>query len=836
MSTSVTSESMQPGGDGSDSRGFLIRNPPVWLIAPTVFLLLGQAAVVSPVDIPRSLLAFFLLPAVFLLWRRARVWTLLILLSSGAFCLGYFRHHRVLYPVFPANHLRSIMNEISDVYVEGFLFQEPEKLPQRTRWNFQAERVWHPTGAQEVAGKILVTVRRTEREWNYGDRIRFWVRPAVPRSAGNPGSFDYASFLARREIYVTGFLESDRDVEFLGRGQSAFWLVIETIRRKMRAFIANHFSAVNGALMNALVVGEMGGIARETRDQFTAAGVNHVLSISGLHVAMLGLVVFFVIRFAGAFSETVLLRWNLLKVSAFFSFLAVLFYTALAGAMVPTVRSAIMIGVYELAVLMDREEELFSSLALAALLISLVWPGVVMDISFQLSFLAVLFIVWGLRKVQEWWPPRRREQLLPQERSWLRPKLRQLTLQLVVPVLATLGTGPMIAYYFGQLSLAGFISNPIIVPVVGFLVVPLGLGIGLLSLFSPTLAGLAVGLAERFLAFTIWLVEIFSSLPFSTVSVPRPNFLEVAWLFLTLLAALALRRKSHLLLVLAVLFFAALGDGLYWRGERWHRKRLRVTQLSVGHGDAAVVEFPGSRVLIIDAGGTATGEFDTGEFIVAPFLRLRKILRPDYLLLSHPRVDHYGGMQRIVEEFSPTEFWTGPSQGKTARYQALEDAVAKAGVRRVILRADQPCRSIEQVEICFLYPPEDKEGETSAVVRLRLGEASFLFAGDIEKKDEKLLLQRSVNLSSAVIKVPRHGSLTSSTEEFVAAVRPRLAVFSVSDRGRSGLPRDEVVSRYRTAGAEILRTDVDGAVTIETDGKILRYRTYRTGKKGEIRF
>jgi len=136
------------------------------------------------------------------------------------------------------------------------------------------------------------------------------------------------------------------------------------------------------------------------RESFTAAGVNHVLSISGLHVSMLGLVVFWLIRFGCSFNSYLLLRFNWIKLGTFWSFFAVIFYTAIAGAQVPTVRSAIMIGVYELAVLLDREEEVFASLTFAALLIGLVWPGVIADISFQLSFLAVLFIVWGMRMVQ----------------------------------------------------------------------------------------------------------------------------------------------------------------------------------------------------------------------------------------------------------------------------------------------------------------------------------------------------------------------------------------------------------------------------------------------------
>ena len=256
----------------------------------------------------------------------------------------------------------------------------------------------------------------------------------------------------------------------------------------IRRHIQENFSASNGALLKALVIGDMGEISKETRAAFTAAGVNHVLSISGLHVAMLGLVVFALIRFGCAWSTYCLLRWNLLKVAAFFSFVAVVFYTALAGAMVPTVRSAIMIGVYQLAVLLDREEEVFTSLALAALLIALVWPGVVADISFQLSFLAVLFIVWGVRKMQARRAPKRRDEL-PQEtkmaaaRSCARPR-RILWCRCSPPS----APARLIAHYFGHLSLAGFVANPLIVPLIGFIVVPIGLLVGFLAVVAPQAA------------------------------------------------------------------------------------------------------------------------------------------------------------------------------------------------------------------------------------------------------------------------------------------------------------------------------------------------------------
>lgn len=824
---------MRSDDSASAQKQPLIKNPSLWLIVPTLFLLLGQAAAAPSWVIPTFSFAVFLLPLLLLFWRGKRAWAFMAIMAGLSFSLGYVRHRQMLHPVFAPNHLRSVMSEGAQIYLEGVLRQEPEKLPNRSRWVVSSERIWHPTGSQEITGELLVGVRNARREWRYGDRIRFWVRPLIPRESGNPGGFDYPSYLARREIYVTGFLENDDGVELLARRNQGLWGPMEYLRREIRRFIDRHFSQDNGALMKALVVGDMGGISKEVRTSFTAAGVNHVLSISGLHVAMLGLVVFGLVRFGCSFSATLLLSWNLLKVATFFSFLAVLFYTALAGAMVPTVRSAIMIGVYELAVLLDREEEVFTSLVFAALLIALFWPGVIMDISFQLSFLAVLFIVWGSRKMQEWLPARRREEL-PQERSWLRPRLRQAGLHLAVPILATVGTGPMIAYYFGHLSLAGFLSNPVIVPLVGFVVVPLGLVIGFFSLVSPELALPLVWLAESLLSLTIGVVRFLSRLPFASVGVPIPNIIEVAALYLLILSLLLVRRRRYAVFLLFAVALGLVGDGIYWWQERRERKELRITHLSVGHGDAAVVELPGSKVIVIDAGGTASGEFDTGESIVAPFLRSRKILKVDYLLVSHPRVDHYGGMRRIAEEFAPSEFWSGASKGRTSRYDDLEEAVERAGLKRVYLKSGDSCRSIDQVRLCVLYPPEDKTGESSVVLRLSFGRVSILFSGDIERRDEGILLQGEADLSSTVIKVPRHGSLTSSTEDFVAAVKPKLAIFSVGQRNPFGLPRQEVISRYQAVGSGILRTDQDGAIIIETDGRKVRYRTYKSGKMGEV--
>jgi len=809
-------------------------HPSAWLFLPTVALLLGQAAAALPGRIPLEAAALSIVPLLLigsLRWRRK---ALLLTLSLSALFLGYARHRGLLYPEFPANHLRSVMaRDDGRLYLEGTLRHEPEKLVNRTRWQVAAERVWQPAGAEEITGDILVTLRTVRRDWRYGDRVRFWIRPLVPQNSGNPGGFDYATYLARRAVYVSGFLENDQEAELLARHTGGIRVFVEDLRRRMRRFIDTHLSRETSGLLTALVVGDMGGISKDTRAAFTAAGVNHVLSISGLHVAMLGLVVFVLIRYGGQYSTFLMLRLNLLKVAAFFSFLAVLFYTSLAGAMVPTVRSAIMIGVYQLAVLLDREEEVFASLTLAALLIALLWPGVVADISFQLSFLAVLFIVWGMRKFYIRQSANARDEL-PQERSWFRARLRQASMHLAVPLLATLGTGPLIAHYFGHLSLAGFLANPIVVPLVGFIIVPLGLVIGFCAVFAPEAGALLAGVADRLVSLTIWLVHLFTNLPLANFGVPAPNALEITLLYGVLISVFALTKATHRVTALAVGILLLAVDAGYWWGERYQRKEMRITHLNVGQGDAAVVELPGSKVLLIDAGGSAVGDFDTGEAIVAPYLRSRKILKVDYLVVTHARIDHYGGMRAILTEFAPEEFWSGAARGQTGRFEDLEESLEQAKLPRVALHELQACRIIDQVRLCALHLPAEKSEESSVVLRLEHGNLRYLFAGDIDKRDELLLLQRAPELRSAVLKVPRHGGPTASTTEFIAAVRPALAVISAGARSRNEAQREEVAERYQQSGAEVLRTAVDGAIIIETNGATLRYSGYKSGRKGEI--
>jgi competence protein ComEC len=281
---------------------------------------------------------------------------------------------------------------------------------------------------------------------------------------------------------------------------------------------------------------------------------------------------------------------------------------------------------------------------------------------------------------------------------------------------------------------------------------------------------------------------------------------------------------------LAILVVVGSGDLVFWYVDRYHRTDLRLTFLSVGQGDSAVIELPGGEVMVVDAGGLRSRSFDPGERLVAPFLWRRKIARVDYLVLTHPQLDHYGGLAFLAEEFSPREFWFNGETATTRRFVRLQAALAANGVRNRVLRRGMR-RRLGAATMVVHAPTEGQRllrtNDRSLVLSLLFGRHQVLFAGDIERAAERRLLALAAErLRSTVLKVPHHGSRTSSTAAFVSAVRPALAVVSAGFRNPFGLPHPQVLQRYAGIRCRVVRTDADGAISVRLaeDGHIVLRR------------
>ena len=423
---------------------------------------------------------------------------------------------------------------------------------------------------------------------------------------------------------------------------------------------------------------------------------------------------------------------------------------------------------------------------------------------------------------------------------------------------AGLATAPIVAHHFGEITPAAVVGNLILVPLVELLVVPLGLlgatiaaacgralGLPLLTA-AGWAARAALGVADLFRAHApVWLTR-------------SPNVLETVSLSLGLSFGLAWvgsrRRRSPFhspgaswpLLLAATLL---LGTGAVSLGARELLRRcsrsLIVTFLDVGQGDAAVVQLPGGRTVLVDGGGTYDGSFDPGARVVEPFLRARGITHLDAVALSHPHPDHLGGLHRIIARFPTDRLWTSGDDGHNPDYRlllaearergvptpvpslwhsdlAIVEAIGpfvtegcevgeRLGEKLVDKVAEQPCAE-------HIGPPDGTSvNDASLVLRVEYAGRRVLFTGDIEANGEgELVGRRAVGqqIASDVLKVPHHGSRTSSGADLLDAVRPGLAVISLGWHNRFHFPRPEVIARYRARDIRILRTDLDGAVTV----------------------
>jgi competence protein ComEC len=420
---------------------------------------------------------------------------------------------------------------------------------------------------------------------------------------------------------------------------------------------------------------------------------------------------------------------------------------------------------------------------------------------------------------------------LEEQPPWRRRLLFYLAGTLLTSTAAILGTGPLVVYYFNRISPVGLLSNLVLVPLMGFANTLLSL-LGALSVFiSLPLAKILTGLNSFVLEISLALVDLFSRIPMASQRVVTPTVWEVLLIYGILILAANLKRWRRSLPGFILLVGIYGGIQVYWYFCIHNSLELKVTFLDVGQGDAAVIQLPRGKVIVIDGGGTPDGSFDPGERIVAPYLWKEKRKAIDYVINSHPHPDHLQGLLFLLENFEVKQVWdNGEREGESPLVQTL---LERSMGRLQTMGRGQGSQEIEGVKIEFLHPPLEKEkalpfwgNDASLVLRLTYGEVSFLFCGDVEAMAEQEILKTGGNLQSTVIKVPHHGSKSSSTADFLAAVRPRFAVFTVRGGARPRLPNPAVLERYEAMGVKVLRSDRDGAITFMTDGKDLKVQTY----------
>ncbi len=774
---------------------------------------------------------------------RSRGLTLLPALALAVLSLGMLR------AVWPTDtgaspHIQ-FFNGRDSIRVEGVISLDPQ--PTGTAWRFplSVRRVWIRERWHASHGDLLVVAKvppslasaRDKQHFRYGDRLIVTGKAEEPPVFED---FDYRDYLARQGVFSTMVRPG---VELVGEGEgNRLMQEILSIRNRLSRSLEQAIPEPHNSMAQALLLGRRSTMPPELTQAFRDTGTSHILAISGLHVGvLLGISIAFSRWLLGARRQMYILV----------PLLSIWGYAALSG-MSPSVQRAAMMGsIYLLGMALGRQNSIAPALAAAAAVMAGIQPGILSDVSFQLSFTAMA----GLALLA---PPIERRLLVlradaGEEGGWS----RALSSSIASTVAATLATLPLVAFYFQQVSLVGLPTTLLALPAL-----PIILGTGLLTavlgLISPAAAEIAGWGAWLCLSYLKTVVGIFDTIPGNAVRVGGFGAPMVVAYYVALLAAIAARRRlpavsARLLQPLggasglkemiesylpgrrvfwAMTLMGVLASVTIWTAALSKPDgRLHVAFLDVGQGDAIFVVTPGGRQVLIDGGADPRRLLThLGERV--PFWDDTL----DLMVLTHPHEDHVAGLVGALDRYDVGLVLERSFEFPSPDYTLWQSALKYKDIP--VLQAVEGQRILldHGLTLEVIYPPEILLENTTAdvnnasvVTRLTYGEISFLFTGDLHWDAESYILHRSLPIRSDVLKVPHQGSRTSSSPAFVREVAPQVAVISVGADNAFGHPHPEALDTLRAILPEdrVLTTARNGTVQFASDGSRLWMQTER---------
>jgi competence protein ComEC len=685
----------------------------------------------------------------------------------------------------------------------------------------------------QPAGRIQAAFYGKTPKLSPGDRVRLRAIIRPFKNFNNPGGFDYRQYMADQNIWAAVYTSGKQVKKAPPSAQKpGFQNQIHRLRIRLDKTVSSIGADDAGAVLSALVVGKRHRISPELQESFNRAGVSHLLAISGLHMGIISVCAFMVLKWMISRFRIFLYTGLAFKLAAMLTLVPVICYAMLSGFSPSTQRAVVMIAIFLTAIARAAPYHRVNTLAVAAFVICTIHPPGIFSVSFQLSFAAVSAIFYGIYLFFKpgGGPEKKVLRVIGRIKNFM-----------LISVFAIAGTLPLVMHHFQQASFLGVIANLILVPWIGFMVVPLGLAGAMIFPVSGTLAVWLLAFAHWLLGPAISLIKMMADSPVGAFETFSPTVPEVICAY-GLLAGLGLiwRGKTtgirkFAAIGLVPVFLVSAADAGYWMHKRLWHSDLRVTVLDVGQGHASLVEFPKGYTMLIDGGGFSDNSlFDVGARILAPYLRQRKIGTIDTVVLSHPDSDHLNGLLYILNHFQVHEIISTHIRADTNGYKKFQEIINKKQIPHPPLDRVNAARKINGARFEILFPHPDAEiacapcsgaNNCALVVRIRYHDKAILFPGDIEACAEGLVVRQAGEKAEADILIaPHHGSKTSSTSGFLDVVDPKTIIIPVRE-GRYQMPSQSVLDRYKKRNIKILRTDRQGAARIRIHEGTLEIRT-----------
>ncbi|MCE5336205.1 MAG: DNA internalization-related competence protein ComEC/Rec2, partial [Desulfobacteraceae bacterium] len=656
------------------------------------------------------------------------------------------------------------------------------------------------------------------------------------RSFRNPGAFDYVRYQAEKGLQAQAYLKDETFLVALPPERGSFLSALSSLRRCIERFrqktlfwFKETLDRDSASFYAALILGYQNFMDRDRLELINRTGLNHLLSVSGLHLGLVSVFVFSLVRLMLRFTHPdVLNRISDRQIAVWPALACAVTYGFLAGFGVPPIwRSVLMLAVCFGAAFWCRSTDSLTTVAFAAFVILLADPNSIGQISFQLSFACVLSIILIYPKLKRFGISRLRP-APDRQTAWCKI-LHLFEDAFRVTIAVNILVLPLSVYYFHGVSLSGFLANIVLVPLIGFVILPWGL-------ISVAVFSISEHLAYPFIIagkYLLWgclrLMEWFGSFSWSYFWAGSLSPASLLALYAVIIAAfIPIPRRMRLagLAAVAALFCGA----AVWSGySGGNAPVMQVDVIDVGQGTSTLIRFPSGETMLVDGGGFPDDSFDIGRMVLAPFLWHEGIRRIGHVVLSHDHPDHRNGLRFILGNFDTGSFWTDGSGTIGGRGKKGSMSLDEIALRRGIpLRAFPALRKEAHVggsRVRVIHPDRGPHEDTardlnstSMVIEIAFGETAVVLPGDIGRDVERQILSRFDAKKRVLLVSPHHGSEHSNCEELLDTLRPQAIVFSCGYENRYGFPAQTVLKRCADRQLPAYRTDLQGAVHAVSDG------------------
>lgn len=696
----------------------------------------------------------------------------------------------------------------NEVQIIGTIISNPIEKEYNLQYILKVEDINNDSSFKDT--KILIKIKKKNSKLKYGDKIKINTQIKEPEIQRNEGGFNYKQYLKTKKIYAIADvnkinLMKENNVNFIDK-------FTNVISRSISKRTSELLKEDEASILTAMLIGNKDSLNENIKEDFRKSSLSHILAISGMHVSYIIMGITFIIN------KTKVNK----KISKIITILFLIFFIILTGK-TPSVQRACIMSIYMiLGNLLYKKTNILSSISISMIFILLENPYSILDIGLQLSYAGILGIVI----------------IYPILNKYKSSKIIKIKIidKIIDIILVTLSANivlfPIILFHFNTISTTFLLSNLLVSPIIGIIIF-LGFFTIIISYTFPFMIAIFSNALQFALTILLKIANLIGNIPFSRIYLPTPKIYMIIIYYLTLFIILKYKKiinKKIIKKIIAILLvFSILINIVILKIP----KNLEIYFIDVGQGDSTLIITPNKKKILIDGGGASENStYDVGKNILLPYLLDKQIINIDYIIFSHFDSDHSQGLAYTIQELKVNNVIIGKQFEMSKNYEEFIKIVKGKNIKVYTVTAGQKINIEKDLYFDILWPDstnvisDNVLNNNSLVCKLEYKNFSMLFTGDIEEKAERAMLEKYKNdlriLKTTILKVAHHGSKTSSSKEFLKAIKPKIALIGVGKDNKFGHPNNIVLKNLEGLNCKIYRTDENGEIKIITDGKNIK--------------